>query len=282
MKTTDTLLVSLSDMHSGSSRALFPNRTIQFVDSQTNHTPTDPQRKIYQHWKSCLEQIKAMRKGKRLVIVHNGDATENLHHNVTQVVSASIKDHADIHLELMYELIKTAGFSKKSGDVLYYVEGTESHTLTVENYIGKELGAEVAYSIGEGDEKKEYYAFPELKFDINGRHLWYTHHGGSAGDGANEGDAYRNWLKRIYWNCIKREMRKPDLICSAHVHKPTYTNYVQDYHVIHGIILPSWQLKTRYAYRAAPFQRNEIGLSMTEITSGGDIRISKPLTLEIA
>lgn len=277
MKPSDTILVSISDMHSGSSRALFPNHTVQFVDSQTNHTPTQPQRVIYEHWKNCLEEIKAKRKGKRLIIVHNGDATENLHHNVTQVVSASIKDHAEIHLELMRELLKVTGFSKKGGDVLYYVEGTESHTLTVENYIGQELGAEVAFSV----DGKEYYAFPELKFDINGRHLWYTHHGGAAGDGANEGDAYRNWLKRIYWNCIKRNVRKPDLICSAHVHKPTYTNYVQDYHVIHGIICPSWQLKTRYAFRAAPFQRNEIGLTITEITAGGDIRINQPLTMEL-
>ncbi len=280
-KPTDTLIVSISDMHSGSSRALFPNRTVQFADSQTNHKPTPQQENIYKHWKKCLDVIKKSRDGKRLYIIHNGDATENMHHGTIQVVSPSIKDHAEIHIELMNEMLKIVGFSKTAGDKLFYVEGTESHTLTVENYIGKELGAEIAYSVGKGNEKKEYYAFPELKIDLNGKHFWYTHHGGAAGDGPNEGDAYRNWLKRIYWNNLKQGKRQPDMVVSAHVHKPTYTTYVQDWHVIHGMILPSWQLKTRYAYRAAPFQRNDIGLAMTEVTEAGDIRVMKPLILEL-
>lgn len=277
MKLSDVLKVSLSDMHSGSSFALFPNRLMQFTDSQTNHTPTDKQRKIYQHWKACLSAIKEARKGKRLVIVHNGDATENLHHNITGVVSPDIKDHAEVHIELMLELLKTAGFAKKNGDQLYYVEGTESHTLTVENYIAEELGAEV-YTTMNG---KNYYAHPELEAVINGRRIWYTHHGAGAGDGASEGDGYRNWLKRIYWNCVKAKKPLPDMVVSAHVHKPIYTSYVQDYHTVHGIVLPSWQMKTRYAYRVAPFQRNDIGLTMTEITADGDIRVRKPLLMKL-
>lgn len=280
MKPKDILLVSISDMHSGSSRALFPNRTMQFVESETNHTPTPPQQKLYEHWDACLEQIKEKRKGKTLFIIHNGDATENQHHNTIQVIG-NLSDHADIHLELMRNMLKRVGFSKKDGDKLFYVEGTESHTLTIENYIGKELGAEISATIGTGEDAKEYYAFPELKLDVNGRQFWYTHHGGAAGDGANEGDAYRNWLKRIYWNNLKQGKPQPDMVISAHVHKPIYTNYTQDWHTIHGMILPSWQLKTRYAYRAAPFQRNDIGLSMTEVSAQGDIRIMKSLVMEM-
>lgn len=271
----DTLIVSLSDMHSGSSYALFPNRTVQFTDSQTNHTPTENQRKIYQHWQTCIKAIQAARKGKRLVIVHNGDATENIHHNITTVVSPAIKDHAEIHIELMNQLLKAAGFSKKNGDQLFYVEGTESHTLTLENYIAEELNAEVYVNMN----GRDYYAHPELETSINGKKLWYTHHGAGAGDGANEGDGYRNWLKRIYWNCVKADKPLPDMIVSSHVHKPIYTSYVQDYHTIHGMVLPSWQMKTRYAYRVAPFQRNDIGLAMTEITAQGDIRVMKPLIM---
>ena len=120
----------------------------------------------------------------------------------------------------------------------------------------------------------------ECKMAVNGRWVWYTHHGGGAGDGQNEGDAYRNWLKRIYFNNLKEKKRQPDLVLSAHVHKPIYTSYVQDYHTIHGVILPSWQMKTRFAYKVAPFQKNAIGLTMTEITPGGDIRVMKPLLME--
>ena len=179
-----------------------------------------------------------------------------MHHGTIQVVSPSIKDHAEIHIELMNEMLKIVGFSKTAGDKLFYVEGTESHTLTVENYIGKELGAEIAYSVGKGNEKKEYYAFPELKIDLNGKHFWYTHHGAPAGGGANEGDSYRNWLKRVYWDCKKQGRKVPDLICSAHYHKSIKQSYEMDYHVLHGIITPSWQKKTRFGIRVAPFEKN--------------------------
>lgn len=165
--------------------------------------------------------------------------------------------------------LKTSGFSKKRGDELHYVTGTESHTGNMERVIA------------------EYYDYidagfhDELRIKINNRMVYYTHHGGSAGDGQNEGDAYRNWLKRIYFNNLKDGKPQPDIIYTGHVHKPIYTSYVQDYHTIHGIILPSWQMKTRFAYRAAPFQKNSIGMTMTEITAESDIRIMKPLVMEM-
>jgi hypothetical protein len=272
----DTLVVTLSDMHSGSSRALFPDKALYLPKAEMKVVPSELQVKLHGHWKMCISAIKEIRKGKRLVIVHNGDATENLHHNITQVMSPSIEDHAEIHLDLMKGLLKDVGFSKKAGDKLYYVEGTESHTLTVENYIAKEVGAEVATTQNGVD----YYAFQELSIVENGRELWFTHHGAGAGDGASEGDGYRNWLKRLYWNRVKKGMKVPDMVVSAHVHKPIYQTYVQDWHTLHGMILPSWQVKTRYAYRVAPFQRNDIGLAFFEISAAGDIRVRPPMVME--
>lgn len=263
--TTGTLVVSLSDMHSGSSVALFPDRFVQFGKDGPNHTPSDNQRRMHDHWIKCAEYVKENRKGKKLVIVHNGDAIEGIHHNSMQVVSPSWDDHVDIHVELMNEFLKVAGFAKNKGDLLYYVSGTESHTANKEERIANEMNA-------------EHYD-DELRLRVSGRDLWYTHHGSGAGDGANKGDGYRNWLKRIYWNCLSENKSKPDVVITAHYHKPIYNTYVQDYHTIHGLILPSWQMKTRYAFRAAPFQRNDIGLSCMDITDAGDIRVHKPLIM---
>lgn len=41
--------------------------------------------------------------------------------------------------------------------------------------------------------------------------------------------------------------------------------------IIHGVILPSWQQKTRYAWQAAPVARNKIGGVYQEIKADGTI-----------
>lgn len=273
--TKDVLLVSLSDMHSGSERALFPPWIVKKEKTAANdHDPSGmagsaQQIKIFNHFKHCASEVKERIGNKRLVIVHDGDATEGIHHNTIQIMSVNPNDHVNIHIELMDYFLKTSGFSKKRGDELHYVTGTESHTGNMERAIA------------------DYYDYidagfhDELRMKINNRMVCYTHHGGSAGDGQNEGDAYRNWLKRIYFNNLKDGKPQPDIIYTGHVHKPIYTSYVQDYHTIHGIILPSWQMKTRFAYRVAPFQKNSIGMTMTEITAESDIRIMKPLVMEM-
>jgi len=161
--TTGTFVVSLSDMHSGSSVALFPDRFVQFGKDGPNHTPSDNQRRMHDHWIKCAEYVRDNRKGKKLIIVHNGDAIEGIHHNSLQVVSPSWDDHVDIHVELMNEFLKVAGFAKNKGDLLYYVSGTESHTANKEERIANEMNA-------------EHYD-DELRLRVNGRDLWYTHHG---------------------------------------------------------------------------------------------------------
>ena len=274
-KNKDTLMVSLSDMHSGSDRALFPNWVVR--KEKTAADDREPagmvasarQIKIFKHYDYCAAEVKKrMDHSKRMIVVHNGDATEGIHHGSIQIMSPNPKDHVNIHIELMDYLLHKVGFSRKRGDELHYVSGTQSHTEDMEQEISN------------------YYDYIDAEFHdetnikVNGRTLQYTHHGGSAGDGHSEGDSYRNWLKRIYFNNLKRGNLQPDIIYTGHVHKPIYTSYVQDYHTIHGIILPSWQMKTRFAYRAAPLQRNSIGLTLTEITASGDIRIAKPLIME--
>ena len=271
----DTILVSLSDMHSGSDRALFPNWDVSPMPRVGDESPSpmrgsEKQKKIFAHFTSCASEIKKRAtKDKRLVIVNDGDAIEGIHHGTIQIMSPQIDDHVVIHTELMEYFLKQVGFSRKRGDELHYVTGTESHTAWKEGAIIKRF-----------DHLDAGY-HDELKLNINGRQVWYTHHGGTAGDGHSEGDGYRNWLKRIYFNNLKLGNKQPDVIFSAHVHKPIYSSYVQDYHTIHGMILPSWQMKTRFAYRAAPFQRNDIGLNITEITKEGDIRINKPLIMDM-
>ena len=269
----DTILVSLSDMHSGSTTALFPNYPMFFRVSEKDeisHIPTENQRRMYEHWTNCADEVKRASIGKRLVVVHNGDAIDGNHHETVQIISGNPKHQSQIHIELMEFFLSRCGFSVSNGDELHYTNGTESHTGWNE------------YGIKEHFDFMNAQFHEELNLEVNGKLVWWTHHGTGVGKGTNEGNGYRNWLRDIHWDCIKEKKQSPDMIITSHFHKSLYQTYVQSFdHTMHGMVLPSWQMKTRYAYRVAPFQRNDIGLTMTEITADGDIRVRKPLLMEL-
>ena len=157
---------------------------------------------------------------------------------------------------------------------MYYVQGTETHTTTKEEEIAKDLRAE----LDETSENKSR-VHRKLDLEINGRLVSFIHHGPARGRGANEGDPMRNWLKMVYWSYKKRELRIPDMIVTGHLHTHFYNTYVQDFSVLHGLIVPSWQRKTRYAWRFAPMDVNDIGMVAFEITAGGEIKMPVPMVM---
>ena len=260
----DTVIVALSDLHSGGTTALFPSRFMQF--EHTNHTPTDKQKEMFAHFAHCAEIIAKQRNKKRLIVIVDGDAIDGVHHGSLQIVTQQKTEQRDIHIDLMDFFLREVKFNKNKGDKLYYVTGTEIHVNGNENIIGEDLEAE---------KNGELYAFDMLDIEINGRRVWAAHHGTAAGKGANKGNALRNGLKNLYFDCLNEKITPPDLYVTGHVHDPFYETYNQwsgdDIHVLHGIILPSWQQKTRFAYKVAPTARNKIGLAHFEITAKGDI-----------
>jgi len=250
-------------MHSGGSTALFPKRFWQF--KHVNHTPTAEQKAMFDHWSKCAAVIKKVRTGKKLIVVHDGDAIEGSHHGSMQVITALESEQIAIHCDLMDYFMRRVGFS--GSDELYYVTGTEVHTNDGESLIGNDLGAVPA---GE-----DLYAFDELKLTINGKRLWFVHHGPRRGKGANRGNSLRNWLRNLFYECVSEGEEPPHYVITGHVHDPDWNDYIGrlngQYHKIHGLICPSWQMKTRYGYKVAPMQRNKIGLQYFVITRDGII-----------
>lgn len=262
MPKTDVLIAHHSDMHSGGATALCPDMLWHF-DNERNHTPNSKQQKIIKTWKKVLAYIAQARKGKTLITVHNGDAIDGFHHGTTQVTSRNTGEQADMHIYLMNEYLKKAGHDRRKGDRLYYTKGTEVHTGDAENKIAEELNAETGA------------AFDVLELEINGRLVWFYHHGANAGKGANSGNALRNSLRDIFWDCVKDDRRPPDLVFTGHVHTPDYNSYIGKYkkgwHTVYGVISPSWQAKTRYAYKVAAIAQNAIGSVFVEIKADGTI-----------
>ena len=267
MQAKDALLVSLSDMHSGSNFALFLPRV--WHGRKTSHAPRAAQQLIRERFEIFADGVAMSRKGKSLKLVVNGDAIDGDHHNSGDVCTTDIQEQADIHIELMNEFQKRIKW--QAGDELYYTRGTQTHVNEMENYIGRELNA-----VMDGD----CYVHDLLKLSVNGVVAWYVHHGPGGGDGANEGNALRNWLKNIYINALKDGSPIPDIVYTGHVHNPTYAPLsvrLKDFTFknIHGIILPSWQLKTAYAWQKAPVSKNRIGGTMQVIKADGTIAVPK-------
>ena len=267
MKIKDTLIVILSDMHSGGSTALAPGKLWRF-DTDRNHTPTKKGLEVFDLFMECAEYVKKNRKDKRVIIVHNGDAIEGYHHNTTQVLTPNNKEQREMHEDLMDTFMRAAGFDRRKGDELYYVNGTETHTGLHEKEIAKSLNAVPADN---GEPVHE-----TLKLNVNGRVVWFFHHGKKRGGGANEGNALRNYLREIYYHLNNRKQDVPDVCVSSHTHGMSWATFEvrqeDDFIQMHGIITPSWQRKTRYGHTVAPIDVNEIGATFLHISAAGDIR----------
>jgi len=268
----DTIHAVVSDFHSGSSYALFLDRAWQGKKTSVILANSRQQR-IREKFIEYCGAVKAARKGKRLRIIHNGDAIDGIHHASGDICTTNTLEQADIHIELVEEMKRRVNWQR--GDELYYTEGTEVHTLDIEGYIAEQLNA----STVDGDNNPSH-----LKLEPNGVMSWFVHHGPRAGEGANEGNAERNWLKGIYIDALKDESKIPDVVYSGHVHSPTWACYEYRnknvFNQIQGVILPSWQLKTRFARAVAPVQKNKIGGVIHEVTADGHVCIPQFIWLE--
>lgn len=260
----DTLIVPLSDFHSGGTTALFPDRFIEFASGAVG-APKSKQQAIYKHFEHCAKEVLKARKDKRLIIVHNGDAIDGVHHASSQIVTYDKREQSDLHVELMNIFKKWVNFHQ--GDLLYYTKGTESHTDNNENHIGKELGA-----VQTND---NFYVFDDLTLTVNDKRIWFTHHGPNSGRGPNKGNAFRNWLRDRFYECVNEDRIPPNMIITGHTHDPFWQIYIGrykgNYFPLRGMISPSWQLKTRYANGKIPLDLNKIGLQYFTVTKEGFI-----------
>lgn len=257
MKVMDTILVCLSDMHTGSSTALFPRNGYKGEGTEDNHiSPNDKQAEIYHTFARFIGEVAKARKGKRLILVNLGDAIDGFHHGSMQESLFKEKDQCAAHVLLMADFMKRVGYSKKNGDELHYVRGTEIHVKESENDLAKELGA-VRVSTG-------LYVNEILTLNINGMENLFAHHGKSRGAGQNEGNALRNFLRDIRSDREKDGLPRIDALWSGHTHGHTYSTHITrerdgQFHTIHGVICPSWQAKTRFALAKVPLAVNSVG-----------------------
>lgn len=259
-KTIDTLLWLPADWHSGGTTA-FATPGWRQGDGLTisqSHTQQLIRRQHYE----ALGRIKAMLKGRRLIIVHLGDAVEGNHHSTTQIVTPDNNEHCAMHIALMEEALDYLGFNSKRGDLLYYVAGTESHVGTEENWIARDLGAVPSIPpTPEGLYKDGRVTHYHLKLSINGVLFDLSHHGGSVGQRAwTRENGIRNKAKSIYLDCLENKIQIPRYWVRAHNHQYVRSgDYIGRQGSIEAIITPAKQAKTHYGTRVAADNLSTIG-----------------------
>lgn len=263
--------VILSDTHCGSDRAVFPP-SISLPPLMADETErllhyTNNQKKLYDHLIYTARCIRQAFPDHQKVIIHNGDAIEGVHHRTIQLSAPMPEDHVLIHQQIMEDFLHEVGFSVKNGDELYYGSGTETHTGFTEATIARyfePLGAKF---------------YDELKLNQFGQKIWFVHQWKSSGDGYGEGNSIYNGLKQMYANSLREKWVMPDLVVASHFHKATLASYSIDWKTYHGMITPSFQMKTRFGQKVSAFQRNDIGLGLVETSEAG-MKIHKPLLME--
>lgn len=284
----DVKLIPLSDMHTGGSTALFPyyNGTDLGFPPHSKMTgengawkfkhypymPTAKQYTLFQHFTHCAEQIAKERGNSRFIVVETGDSIEGKHHHTPQLATGIVSEQVAVHVWLMQYFLHKIGFDKNKGDLLYIGEGTEAHTEDEEDTISQQLGAEL---LPNGED-----TFGFMQMDINSKRFWFLHQGPAAGRGITLGNSLHNWLKSTYFSCLEDGRVIPDVVMSGHYHRSVYDTFTRKDRTMHGLILPPWQLKTRFGKKVAAAELDNIGLRTIDISAAGDIRINPAMLLE--
>lgn len=272
MKNTDTLHVVISDMHSGSVHALTVGRVWKGQKTADIY-PNSQQVAIRKQWLKFTGEVKDTRKGRKVRLIINGDCLEGCHHASGDIFTSDELEMAEIAVELIEEFKR--GINWQRGDEVYVMRGTTVHVKSLENYIGREVNA-----IPCGD----FYVHNRLLLDTNGVISATVHTGPNVGKGQNEGNSLRNFMNNYYVTATKDGERAPDIFYFGHVHQPYYAVIEQrekmQFRTLHGVITPSWQMKTTYALDKMPHARNRIGGVMQLITADGLIGTPKFSVME--
>ena len=268
MSDKDTLFVFCADTHCGSTLGLMKPEPFNLFDGGT-YNPSPAQNVIWRTWADAWEKVKDARKGKRLIVVHVGDAVEGFHHETTETVSTRTEDHEEIHIECMDWALNKSNFDDGKGDALYYISGTEEHVgrgSSSEERVAKQFDGIVPMN-------DSRFTWNVIRKEINGVLFDISHHGASAGGGnaVNEGNSLRNRIKNIYTDCLDAGYAIPRYWIRAHVHQYITETHTGGQGTITGIILPSFQLKTGYVYKRMNnrYKANDIGVVSVAVYKNG-------------
>jgi hypothetical protein len=230
-----TAIIAVADPHINSTVSLCPP-VINLDDGGTYHS-SRTQRWLWECWLDFCVQALNLTDGYKRVAIFGGDLSELDRKNRTnQIITPNKATILDMIREVITSLVSFT-------DANYFIRGTEAHT-------GKSSWAEE-------DIAKDTDNTVPMTQSI---HTWWHYRGVASGvrlDVAHHTSMGRKpWLKRnaanaaaaeIMWKYqVDRFVKAPDLALRSHVH--TYATSGDNFKC-QVDCLPSWSIKTEYAYR---------------------------------
>jgi hypothetical protein len=259
----DTIQAAVADLHIGSQFAMCANRRWTGLNGNVKN-PNANQLRIIKHFANFADRLKELHKKKILKLILMGDLIDGVLHGTNEEWTSNPIEMTEVAIEIIAAFQKRAGW--QAGDELHCLRGTYVHTQDWEEKIGEELNA-VQGANG-------YYSQDQVELETNGKVTWAVHQGASPGTGGNEGDPIRNWLKTTYFNNLRDKTKFPDILYSAHYHKPGYATYGwrQGWDVVgnmHGVVCPGWKLRDRYVAKISRVEACSVGGMTQLITADG-------------
>lgn len=259
-----SVLVVVSDLHVGSPFAVAPERWT--LPDGNEFQPNGLQRIIRSHWRDCWEQVGALRKGARLIVCFDGDMTEGMHHETTQVLTGRIDTQEEMAEAVIEEGLALAKWRNR-GDVLRFVTGTPAHD-GLDGGSAERIARRVTDWHGDGRVTQDVW-----RPRINGTLFDITHEPAS-GVGTREhtkGNTFAAWLKSHYTR--QRDLGEPwpRYIIRAHYHeyieRAAYDTLSAE--VIRGYILAPWKVKDGYVWRRNANALSRIGMVAFDVREDG-------------
>lgn len=240
----ESVIAIIGDTHIGSSTAIAPPKFSIHTDNEletqvVNHNSI--QKWSWSCWLDSFEYMKQLvyqgkkRKQKRLIIVLMGDMMDGNHHGTHQIIQ-DVGDQMLVAKDVLAPWVDAA-------DYAYGILGTETHAGGEEIALYKDFGLDYGATV---------------MLDVDGVIHDFAHHGRVGG---------RPWTSQavsianeVIIDCALQGIQLPNYIWRAHSHKIDDSgNKIEG---VRAIGIPSWQLKTRFAYRipSAVNMRSDIGM----------------------
>jgi hypothetical protein len=237
--TRPELVFVISDTHCGSTLALLPPgyQTLEGNVIELNAV----QKWFWQCWLEAGKWVKKVAAGSPYALVINGDLIEGNHHRTNQIISPDVGDH-----------VAAAEMALKpwavAADKVFIVRGTECHTGSLENALGKMLRAQKS---SDGS-----YAWDRLLLDINGTRCVFRHHIGTSSRVALSLTQLGIQLAEEQVEAARAGDLIPKVLCCAHRHKFDHGGN----HKGLVVVSPPWQALTRHGHKVVSQARTYPGV----------------------
>jgi hypothetical protein len=232
MKTKSKLLMTLSDLHVGSTVGLWPS---DFVSNEGNPIGQNKfQKWLWSCWSDMQGWAKEVIGNDDFDLVINGDIVDGIHHKTLQVMTPDLGDQTSAVKRILGDLAINAAN-------LHLIKGTESHTTTQEIHVGRALGASKDPITGQN-------AWDNLDLTVHGTLYNFAHHISATARTYLEASAHSIMLGNMTHARARTGKPIPKVMVRAHRHRHGIWEDGNQISAICG----AWQGLTRYGYKVVP------------------------------